>query len=99
MESKYDVCVNFDALCAIEDKLKSIGVKLSDATVKMLEALQISQGFLAGKQFGKAQKVTMECFDITAKTTNNIGNAVVYIDQLKELIMTYDTCRYEEGGI
>lgn len=99
MESKYDVCVDFDTLCAIEDKLKRIGRNLSDATEKMLLALQTSQGFLAGNQFEKAQKTTMGCVDITAKSNNNIRNALTYIDQLKELIMVYNTCRYEEGGI
>lgn len=98
MGSKYDVCVDFDALCAIEDKLKGISVKLSDATAQMLQALQTSQGFLAGNQFEKAQKTTMKCINITAKTTNNLSNAFTYINQLKELIMTYGTCRYEEGG-
>lgn len=99
MESKYDVCVDFDALCAIEDKLKRIGVNLSDATQKMHLSLQTSQGFLAGNQFEKAQKTTMGCIDITDRTIRNISNALTYIDQLKELIAVYDTCRYEEGGI
>ena len=99
MESKYHVCVDFDALCAIEDKLKRIGVNLSDATQKMHLSLQTSQGFLAGNQFEKAQKTTMGCIDITDRTIRNISNALTYIDQLKELIAVYDTCRYEEGGI
>lgn len=99
MESKYDVCVDFDALCAIEDKLKRIGVNLSDATQKMHLSLQTSQGFLAGNQFEKAQKTTIGCIDITDRTIRNISNALTYIDQLKELIAVYDTCRYEEGGI
>ncbi len=99
MEFRYDVCVDFDALCAIEEKLKSIGVNLAGAIEEMLLALQTSQGFLAGRQFEKAQKTTMGCINITAKTNNNIRNALAYIDQLQELLRTYDTCRYEEGGL
>lgn len=76
MESKYDVCVDFDALCAIEDKLKRIGVNLSDATQKMHLSLQTSQGFLAGNQFEKAQKTTMGCIDITDRTIRNKIRAV-----------------------
>ena len=85
MDSQYDVCVDYDALCVIEEKLKRIGLNLTDATEKMLFALQTSQGFLAGRQFEKAQKTTMGCIDITAKTNNNIRNTLEYIDQLKEL--------------
>ena len=97
MDSQYDVCVDYDALCVIEEKLKRIGLNLTDATEKMLFALQTSQGFLAGRQFVKAQKTTMGCIDITAKTNNNIRNTLEYIDQLKELLMQYNGCKYEEG--
>ena len=76
--------------------MRRIGVNLSESTERMLLALQSSQGFLAGKQFEKAQKTTMSCIDITAKTNNNIRNLLAYISQLKELVNTYDKCRYEE---
>ena len=96
MNSKYDMCVDLEALCAIEDNLRRIGVNLSESTERMLLALQSSQGFLAGKQFEKAQKTTMSCIDITAKTNNNIRNLLAYISQLKELVDSYDKSRYEE---
>ena len=96
MSSKYDMCVDLEALWAIEDNLRRIGVNLSESTERMLLALQSSQGFLAGKQFEKAQKTTMSCIDITAKTNNNIRNLLAYISQLKELVNTYDKSRYEE---
>ncbi len=96
MSSKYDMCVDLNALCAIEDNLRRIGVNLSESTEKMLLAIQSGQGFLAGKQFEKAQKITMSCIDITAKTNNNIRNLLLYISQLKDLVDSYDKSRYEE---
>lgn len=99
MGSKFDMCVDFDELCAIEEDLRKIGVNLGESTERMLLALQSSQGFLAGKQYEKAQKTTMACIDITARTNNNIRNALAYIESLKDAMQKYGQCKYEEGGV
>ncbi len=96
MISKYDMNVDFDALCAIEENLQRIGTNLSESTERMLLALQSSQGFLAGKQYEKAQKTTMSCIDISTKTCNNITNALTYIAELREALEAYNKCKYEE---
>ena len=99
MASQYDMCIDLDALHAIEDKLQHIGANLNDATEQMILALQTSQDFLAGQQYEKAQKTTLSCIDITAKTTNNIRNALTYLAQLEEKLETYNRCKYEEAGV
>ena len=97
MENEFDMCVDFNSLCDIEEKLKNIGSNLTGATEQMLLAIQESQGFLEGQQFEKAQKTTMSCINVTAKTNNNIRNALRYIEQLKSQIDAYNKCKYEEG--
>lgn len=98
MELQYDMCTDLESLHAIEEKLRSIGTSLNDATEQMILALQTSQDFLAGRQYEQAQKTTLSCIDITAKTTNNIRNALAYLAQLEEKLEAYNQCKYEEAG-
>lgn len=97
MGSEYDMNVDSDTLRIIEDKLKKINNALSESTNNMLYALQApSQGFLAGHQFEKAKKATMDCIDVTGNAVNNLNNAINYIASLRNIIEKYSMCGY--GG-
>lgn len=96
MDTRFDINVDYDVLCAIEDKLKKIGYNLSNSTEKMLMALQSSQGFLAGNQFEKAKHTTMKCIEVTGRTSNNLRNAGEYIEELRRVYGEYSSYMYTE---
>ncbi len=90
----YDMCVDYDTLCVIEDKLQKIEYDLTSSTQKMVEAIQKSQDFLAGNQFEKANSITMSCVDISRKTETNIEYAKKYIGGLRTALEEYCKCSY-----
>lgn len=93
----YDMCVDYDELCTVEDKLKKIEYDLSNSTEQMVRAIQVSQEFLAGMQFEKAKRTTAACVEVTQKAGNNIRNAIEYIAKLKTALEDYSNCSYDGG--
>lgn len=98
MRSIYDMCVNYQTLEEIVDKLTNIDTDLSEATRKMSNALQESQGFLAGQQFEKARSITIRTVEIAANTSVNINHAISFIKHLEEFTTNYSACRYKGGA-
>lgn len=94
MAGSYDMCVDYDVLCDIEDKLQKIEYNLNKCADQMAKAIQESQGFLAGNQFEKAQRTTASCVEITRRTGNNIRYAVEYIVKLRTAMDEYGKCGY-----
>ncbi len=94
MAGSYDMCVDYDVLCDIEEKLENIKHDLNNSTDQMFRAIQVSQDFLAGNQFEKAKKTTTSCIEITKRTENNIRYAMEYILKLKETMDEYGKCGY-----
>lgn len=94
MDDQYDINVDYEALCETEDKLKRIGNNLNESTERMVLALQYCQGFLSGNQFDKASQTTFDCIEQAGKTSNNISNAINYIEQLKHAVERYSKCVY-----
>lgn len=90
----YDMCVDYDTLCMIEDKLQKIEYDLTNSTQKMVEAIQRSQDFLAGNQFEKAKNTTMSCVEISRKTETNLEYAKKYIGNLRTALEEYGRCCY-----
>lgn len=93
---EYDICVDYDVLCDIEDKLDKIEHDVEASTEKMVGAINRSQDFLAGHQFEKAKNTTMKCTEITRKTQINIKFAKDYISKLRGLIEDYSRGAYPE---
>jgi len=93
---RYDICADYDAMYSMSDKLKAIGIDLSESTKKMLLALQASQGFLSGRQYERARATTLNCIEAAGVTVNNIQNATVFLSELMNTIEDYSRCRYEE---
>ena len=94
MASTYDICVDYDTLCEIEYKLELIAHDLSNSNEQMVRAISVSQDFLAGNQFEKARRTTMECARLTEKTSGNIKHAVEYLEKLKDMLTKYGLCAY-----
>ncbi len=94
MSMTYDICVDYDTLCELQYKLELITHDLTNSTEQMTCAIQSSQEFLAGYQFEKAKKTTMECVKLTVKTGNNIRHAMEYLDKLKAVLDEYERCAY-----
>lgn len=94
MSAVYDMSVDYDTLCKIEDKLQKIEYDLNGSTEKMVAAIQISQDFLAGNQFEKAKSTTMSCVELTGKTGTNIKYARDYISKLRTALEEYSRCGY-----
>lgn len=92
----YDMCVDYDTLCAIEEKLQKIEFDLKGSTQKMVDAIRKSQDFLAGNQFEKAKNTTMSCVEISRKTEINIGYSKKYICDLRTVLEEYGRCGYSE---
>lgn len=95
MEAVYDMCVDYDTLMQIEDKLQKIEYDIQESTKKMTEAIQRSGDFLAGKQFEKARNTTMACVELTVRTNNNIRKARSYILDIRNLLEEYGKCGYK----
>lgn len=94
MNDSYDICVDYNTLCTVEDKLQRISYDLTESTQKMVEFIQKSQGFLAGNQFEKAKATTIDCTNLTARTSTNIGHAQDYIVKLRTALEEYSRCGY-----
>ena len=94
MSLNYDMCIDYDTLHILKDKLKKIDYDLNNSTKQMQIAIQNSQEFLSGNQFEKAKKTTLNCIELTEKTSSNITHAMEYIDKLMSALDEYDACRY-----
>lgn len=92
--ASYDMRVDYDTLCTIEDKLQKVEHDLTNSTQKMVEAIQRSQDFLAGHQFEKAKDTTMSCVEISRKTETNLEYAKKYIGDLRMALEEYGRCSY-----
>ena len=86
--------VSLDTLDYIEERLNKINKNTSDSSQEMLTSIVRAQGFLAGNQFEKAQKTTINCIDVTSKTSNNLKNAIDYIEYIKRILEQYHECEY-----
>ena len=94
MGAGYDMYVDYDTLCEVQDKLKKIEYDLANSTDQMLKAINSSQDFLAGNQFEKAKNTTAACLQVSKKTGTNIHNAMDYIEKLKNSLDEYGRCSY-----
>lgn len=94
MNDSYDICVDYNTLCTIEDKLQKISYDLIESTQKMVESIQRSQDFLVGNQFDKAKATTINCTNLTARTSTNIRHAQDYIVKLRTALEEYSRCGY-----
>ena len=90
----YDICVEYDTLCDISDKLKKIEYDIDKSTDRMKAAIQRAQDFLAGNQFEKAKNTTMSCVEITNRTQINLKKAENFIEKLREIVEEYGKCTY-----
>lgn len=96
METRYDMCVDYDTLCEIEKKLKNISLNLGSSADSMLYALHNCYGFLAGQQFDKACQTTAQCSEISKLTISNISEVLRYISRLKECLELYSSCGFKK---
>ena len=90
----YDIDVEYDVLCSIEDKLRKIEYDIEGSTERMSDAIRRSQDFLAGRQFEKAKETTKACVELTGRTRQNISYAREYIVKLQDLIDEYSKYTY-----
>ncbi len=95
MSTAYDMCVDYDTLCEVQDKLKKIEYDLTNSNEQMLKAINSSQDFLAGNQFEKAKNTTTACLQISKRTGTNIHKAMEYIEKLKNSLDEYGRCSYD----
>lgn len=98
MAECYDMCVDYDILCGVEDKLQNIEYDLNNSAIQMVKAIQVSQDFLAGNQFEKAKRTTFLCIESTRRTGSNIRHAMDYITKLKSALDEYGKCGYSGEG-
>ena len=94
MNGTYDICVDYDTLCELQYKLELISHDLINSTEQMKRAIQNSQEYLAGYQFEKAKRTTMDCVNLTRKTSSNIQHAMDYLEKLKGVLEEYGRCVY-----
>lgn len=97
MATEYDMCVDYNVLCDVKDKLRKIEYDLINSTEQMVKAIRSSQGFLTGNQFEMAKGTTASCVEITRKTGNNIKYAMEYIEKLLVALEAYGKCSYNGG--
>lgn len=95
MGAGYDMSVNGETLCIIEDKLHKIEYDLNTSAQRMVDAIQRSQDFLSGNQFEKVKGITINCVELTQKTGVNIRYAQDYIRELRFALEEYSKCDYK----
>ena len=93
----YDICTDYNVLLSAVEKLGNINNALNNSILSMLQTLQISQGFLSGKQFEKAYQTTTKCIELTGLTVNNTQNAMDYLKNLMDILEQYSQCKYTEA--
>lgn len=97
MAIEYDMCVDYDILCAIEDSLNKIAYDLENSTERMKAAIKDSEYFLAGNQFEKAKRTSNSCAELTESMSKNIIRAKKYIEELRSIMEEYGSCVYGEN--
>ena len=95
MDNKYDMCVDYNVLSSVEEKLKAIEKDLNKSIEMMIRAIMNAQDYLDGYQFEKARKTTNDCVKLAERTEKNIRNAEAYIEKLKVIIEKYDSYAYK----
>ena len=95
MPAAYDMCVDYDILCDIEDKLKKIEYDLNNSSDQMVKAIHVSGDFLAGNQFEKAKRTTDSCVELNRRTGSNIHHAMDYLANLRTAVDEYGKCGYK----
>ena len=96
MGETFDICVEYNTLCELQYKLELIMHDLTNSTEQMARAIENSQEFLAGYQYEKVKRITMECINRTGKTENNIHHAIEYLEELKGFLEEYGLYMYNE---
>ena len=91
----YDMCVDYDVLCGVEEKLHLIQHNLENLSSQMENSINRAQGFLAGVQYERAKNITEKSVKDTAKMERNIEYAMKYLLDLMSKIDEYSTCKFE----
>ena len=94
MNSQYDMYVDYDILCEIQDKLQKIEHDLYSSAEEMKKTIEISQGHLSGEQFERAKGTTAICIGMTSTTGANIRHSRDYLAKLKTSLEEYGRCAY-----
>ena len=97
MQQKYDMNVDLDTICNIENNLQRINKNLGLSVRQMSGAINSSSSFLSGNQFEKAKRTTQECIGISNRASQNIENSLKYLTKLKRILEEYCRCTYSEG--
>ena len=91
----YDMNVDYDLLCVVEEKMRIINRCIEESADSMSRSLINSEGFLSGKQYEAAKKTTMECLEISRLNEARIRSLLMFISRLKDIVEEYSGCTYE----
>lgn len=95
MASGYDLYVSATELERIREKLQAVKNDMYRTVDVMRDALQSSSEYLSGNQYDKAAKINNDCLSTIAATGENIDKAIVYLDNLLDIVQEYDKCIYQ----
>lgn len=93
--TSYDMCVEFDVLCDLDEKLHLIKHNLENIRTQMDNSINRAQDYLAGEQYEKAKRITETCVKDTTKTEGNIEYAMKYLSELMAKMEEYNSCKFE----
>lgn len=96
MGAAYDIFVDYDSLCDLQNRLDRISQNLVYSVEQMTNSIRSSQDFLSGVQFEKAKETTLSCVKTAKGTIDNIRHARDYLEKLKAILEDYAQCKYEE---
>lgn len=94
--NNYDVNVDFETLCKMEEDLKRIRINLKLSADTMNESIGKSEQLLSGKQYERAKEITGECIEIAQKDIVVIQELISHIQTIKRILNEYMDCAYEE---
>ena len=90
----YDMNVDYEALCAAEEKLKKVEEGLKTSVEDMVNGVERGQPSLAGKQYEKMKDCTKQFAKMTQSSIESIHSTQKYINELKEIVEEYSRCVY-----
>lgn len=95
MASGYGLYVSATELERIREKLQAVKNDMYRTVDVMRDALQSSSEYLSGNQYDKAAKINNDCLSAITATGENIDKAIVYLDNLLDIVQEYDKCIYQ----
>lgn len=92
--ANYDIDVEYDELCRVDEKLSSIEKRIHNSLTDMINTVNSNNEYLSGQQYNKMRNTTDSYRKQAMSSINEIECTRDYIQELKAVIQEYSKCIY-----